>query len=473
MTFNHIDVEKTIKDVKDLLAVEINISPALRTCIETLLLLISILMNRIGLNSKNSSKSPSNDPNRTKKSRKEGQRKPGGQPGHIGTTLKKVDNPDDIKVIRVDRYSLPQGQYHEVGYESRQVIDIDISTFVTEWQAEILEDDQGKRYTAPFPEDVTRPVQYGIGVKVNAVYMSQYQLIPYNRIEDHFQDQMQIPVSAGTIHNFNQDAFDRLEDFEGWVKNQLKSSPLVHSDETGINIDGKRKWLHTVSNDSFSYFYPHDKRGCGAIDEMGILTEYKGILCHDHWKPYYQYGGFHALCNAHHLRELTRAEEQDGQKWAPKMSGLLIEIDNAAKTAGGQLEAIASEHFRKRYRELLLEAEIECPPPDESKRKGKRGKIPKSKSRNLLERFRYFENDVLRFMDEKIVPFTNNQAENDLRMIKVHQKISGCFRSMHGAKIFCRIRSYLSTCRKQGVAMSEALRLLFSGKRPQFMGDAE
>ena len=474
MTFSHINLEEAVKKVKDLVAREgASISPALKAGIGVLLLLISILVNRLGLNSKNSSKPPSTDPNRTKQPRKKGDRKPGGQPNHNGKTLRKVDDPDEIKEIPVDRSSLPDGQYHQSGYESRQVIDVDITTVVTEWRAEILEDNQGNRYVAPFPEGVTRPVQYGIGVKVNAVYMSQYQLIPYNRIEDHFSDQMQIPVSAGSIHNFNQDAFERLEPFEKWVKDQLTASDLIHCDETGVNIGGKRNWLHSTSNDEFTYYFPHAKRGCDAFNEIGILPLYKGIICHDHWKPYYQYAGLHSLCNAHHLRELERAHEQDGQQWALKMSDLLKEINNATHAAGGCLENTQSELYRKRYRELLHEAEIECPAPDETKRKGGRGKMARSKSRNLLERLRDFENDTLRFMENQIVPFSNNQAENDLRMTKVQQKISGCFRSMQGAKIFCRIRSYLSTCRKQGVAVSEALRLLFEGKLPCFMNRAE
>ena len=188
MTVDHINVEASIKQVKDLMAAEGNISPELKASIEVLLLLISILVSRLGLNSKNSSKPPSTDPNRNKKSRKTGERKPGGQPGYKGKTLQKFEDPDEIKVIPVDRNTLPQGQYREAGYETRQAIDVDITTLVTEWRAEVLEDSQGKRYVAPFPEGVTRPVQYGIGVKVNAVYMSQYQLIPYNRIEDHLND---------------------------------------------------------------------------------------------------------------------------------------------------------------------------------------------------------------------------------------------------------------------------------------------
>jgi len=471
MTIENINVEAAVKRVNELVAAEKNLSPALKASLEVLLLLVSILVNRLGLNSRNSSTPPSADRYRLKKLKEPSGRKPGGQHGHIGTTLKQVAEPDEIKTISIDRTTLPQGTYRDVGYEARQVVDIDISTVVTEWRAQILEDENGKRYVAPFPEEVTRPVQYGIGVKVNAVYMSQYQLIPYNRIEDHFLDQMQIPVSAGSINNFNKDAYERLEYFDTWVRRQLSLSPLLHADETGINIGGRGHWLHSTSNDGFSYFYPHAKRGGEALDEIGILPGYKGIICHDHWKPYYNYGGSHALCNAHHLRELERAFEQDGQQWAQVMAVLLKEIDKATQEAGGRLTASDSEHYRKRYRDLLTQAEIECPAPDDNTRKGKRGRMARSKSRNLLERLRDFENDVLRFMDDEKVPFSNNQAENDIRMTKVQQKISGCFRSLDGAKIFCRIRSYLSTCRKQGVTASEALRLLFQGKWPEFMNN--
>lgn len=472
MTINKIDVKATIERVKGLLAAEKDLSPALTASLEVLLLLVSLLVDRLGLNSKNSSKPPSADPNRAKEPKNKSDRKPGGQIGRRGTTLRQVDDPDEVEVLKIDRTTLPKGQYRDVGYEARQVIDLDISKVVTEYQAQILEDQNGKRYVASFPDGVTRPVQYGIGVKVNSVYMSQQQLIPYNRIEDHFLDQMQIPVSAGSIFNFNQEAYERLLHFDQWVRKQLALSSLLHVDETGININGKRVWLHNASNDKFTCFHPHGKRGGEALDDMGILPLFQGILCHDHWKPYYAYDVTHALCNAHHLRELERAWEQDNQQWAQQMMILLKEINKATHEAGGCLDALLSQQYRKRYRDLLEEAERECPAPDESERKGKRGKLARSKARNLLERLRNFEGDVLRFMDEMEVPFSNNQAENDLRMTKVQQKISGCFRSEEGAKIFCRIRSYLSTCRKQGLTASEALRLLFAGKWPQFMAEA-
>ena len=469
MTIQNIKIEEVVKRVKSQIAAEKNLSPALKASLELLLLVVTILVNKLGLGSNNSSIPPSADPNREKKERKKNGRKPGGQKGHCGSTLSPVSDPDEVREIKVDRKILPPGEYREGGYESRQVVDIEINRVVTEWRAEVLLNQKGKRYVAPFPEGVIRPVQYGVGVKVNSVYMSQYQLVPYNRIEDHFREQMEIPVGNGSIFNFNKEAYERLEAFEAWSKKRLIASALVHADETGINIGGARNWLHTVSNEKFSCFYPHRKRGGEAFEEMGILPSFKGIMCHDHWKPYYKYGGFHALCNAHHLRELQRAWEQDKQEWAQKMAELLKEINDAVHKAGGCLESPESDRYRKRYRELLVEAEKECPAPDEAKRKGRRGKIARSKARNLLERLRDFENDVLRFMDEKIVPFSNNQAENDLRMTKVQQKISGCFRSLEGAKIFCRIRGYLSTCRKHDVSATEGLRLLFEGKWPYFM----
>jgi transposase len=471
MKIETIDVEATIENTRKLLENDPGVSPALKGTIELLLALVILMMNQLGLNSQNSSKPPSTDPNREKKKKKAGGRKAGGQQGHTGTTLQKFDDPDHIENIPVDRKSIPKGKYKNVGYESRQVVDIEISRIVTEYRAQILEDANGKRYTAPFPEGVSRPVQYGINVKVHSVYMSQYQLVPYKRIEEDFQDKVKIPISAGTVFNFNYDAYHKLEAFESMVKSRLIESGLCHADETGININGKRVWLHCVSNDLWSYYRPHEKRGLDAMEEMGVLPQFKGILCHDHWKPYFKLDCQHALCNAHHLRELERAWEQDKQEWARDMRDLLLQINEAVDDAGGRLEPEESREFRQKYRDLLDKAENECPPPDESKKKNKRGRTKRSKARNLLERLMDFETETLRFMDDDQVPFTNNRGENDIRMTKVQQKISGCFRSVEGAAIFCRVRSYLSTCKKHGMRATEALRLLFKGRLPDFMNE--
>lgn len=469
MKIENIDIDATIEKARQLVDEDKNLSAATKSMFDMMILIITLLANRLNLNSKNSSKPPSSDPNRKKKANKKTGKKPGGQKGHVGTTLKKVDDPDKIEVIKVDRSKLPAGQYHHVCFEARQVFDIDISRVVTEYRAEVLEDADGKQFVADFPENVTKAVQYGPGIKAHSVYMSQYQLIPYNRIQDYFADQLQIPLSEGSIFNFNMEAFRLLADFEVKAKAKLSGSDQAHADETGINIGGKRHWLHCVSNDEWTFFHPHEKRGFDAMSDIGILPEFKGVLSHDHWKPYYKIDCTHALCNAHHLRELTRAFEQDGQKWAQELSNLLVTINNEVNDAGGgALDATCARKYRLKYREIIKKGEIECPEPDRPKKKGKRGRIKKSKSRNLLERLRDYENDTLRFMENALVPFSNNLGENDIRMTKVQQKISGCFRSMDGAKIFCLVRSYLSTCRKQGFKSSHALELLFNGELPEF-----
>ncbi len=469
MKINGIDVDATLKKVETVLSEEKGLPPAIRSMVELLVLLITLLAKSLNLNSSNSSKPPSSDPNRKKVRKAKGDKKAGGQKGRVGVTLQKVDEPDKIEVIKLDRRKLPPGKYKEAGYESRQVFDIDISRIVTEYQAEILEDSKGNQFVAPFPKGVTKAVQYGTSLKAHSVYMSQFQLIPYKRIQGYFREQLGIPVSEGSIYNFNQESYGLLATFEEKVKTKLTGSDLLHVDETGINMNGDTRWLHCTSNSSWTYFFPHEKRGTDAMNAVGILPKFRGILCHDHWKPYYKYDCTHALCNAHHVRELTGVWEEDKQQWAKDAKSLLEEMNRAVNDAGGLLEAGESEKYRQRYRSILKNAEAECQAPDETNRKGKRGRVKRTKARNLLERLIEYEVDALRFMDNKIVPFTNNLGENDIRMTKVQQKISGCFRSMEGAKIFCRIRSYLSTCRKQGVSSSLALEILFRAELPDFV----
>lgn len=471
MKIEHIDVSKTLDNARKLLEEDKNISPALKSMFEILLVIIALLTNRFNLNSRNSSKPPSDDPNREKKSKKNSLgNKPGGQKGHAGKNLRPVENPDEIKNIPLDKSTLPKGKYNDAGYTARQVINILISRHVIEYRAQILEDANGFQYVAPFPAYVTRPVQYGQDLKAHSVYLSQFQLLPYNRIDDYFSEEINVPISPGSIFNFNKEAYTILEKFDGIAKLNLIAAAVLNVDETGINVNGKKAWLHVTANNKWTYFFPHEKRGSIAMNDIGIIPNFKGILCHDHWKPYYVYQCLHSLCNAHHIRELQRAFEQDKQQWALDMKTLLLEINSATKNSGGKLEEGIAKKYYDKYKAIIDEGEIECSPPaPRADDKKKRGRIKKSKSRNLLERLSDFINDTLRFMDDIDVPFTNNLAENNLRMTKVQQKISGCFRSMEGAYIFCRIRSYISTCRKHGITIPEALKMLFRGEMPAFM----
>ena len=340
MKIENIDIQATIEKAQAIIGDDKQMSAGTKSIVEILILVITLLANRLNLNSTNSSKPPSADPNRKKKPKAKSGRKKGGQNGHAGITLKKIDDPDRIEPINIDRRSLPAGRYHEVGYEARQVFDIDISRVVTEYRAQVLEDQIGNRYVAPFPEGVTKAVQYGTGIKAHAVYLSQFQLIPYNRVADYFADQLHIPISEGTIFNFNQQAFEALDAFENIAKEQLRISAFAHADETGINMGGDRFWLHCVSNGFWTLYYPHERRGTEAFEAMGVLPGFTGILCHDHWKPYYKLDCTHALCNAHHIRELTRAFEQDDQQWAQDMKDLLEKINVKVIDAGGALSAL-------------------------------------------------------------------------------------------------------------------------------------
>ncbi|KAA0446238.1 MAG: IS66 family transposase [Candidatus Thioglobus sp.] len=460
------DIEATMANVKQQLEADSTVTPALKLAIEALLMVIAILANRLGLNSKNSSKPPSTDPNRDKNKKNKSDNKAGGQKGHIGSTLRQVAKPDNVEQIKLDKRTLPKGTYTEVGVIRRQVFDIEFKTVVTEYQAQILKDEHGNRYTAAFPDDVTQPVQYGAGVKAHAVYLSQYQLLPYDRVKEYFADQLQMPISAGSIFNFNAQAAQKLKDLGALdiIKSKLKGSPVLHADETGMNINGDRHWLHTASTQQWTYFFNHKRRGKEATDAAGVLPDYDGVLVHDHWKPYFNYNCLHALCNAHHVRELEFAYEKEEQNWAKKVQDFLFDTNKEVEEAGGSLKYRRLRDRIIEYRTLLNEGEQVCLAPE--RKPGQKGRLKKSKSRNLLERLIKYEKEVLRFMINPDVPFTNNLAENDIRMTKVHQKISGCFRSEEGAEIFCAVRSYISSCRKQGITASTALQLLFSGHLP-------
>ncbi len=481
-----ISVAKLInKAKKNLEKEEKNLPPCIVETINSLLETIKYLSDQIGLNSGNSSIPPSADSNRDKKPKEKptdnsndddnkSNNKPGGQDGHKGTTLTLVGNPDETIEIELDLTTLPDNQnYQFVRWEIKQVIDIKIRRHVKEYKIAVFKDENGNEFKAKFPKGINAPIQYSPSVKSNAVYMSMYQLIPYERLKEQFLNQFGIALSTGSLFSFNKEALKRLSAFETLVKHKLAISNLIHVDETGININSDLNWIHNASNEDWVWMEPHQKRGEIAMDKIGILPNFKGIMVHDHWKPYFRYKNCqHALCNAHLLRELTRAFEQDNMKWAEEMISFLKDLNIKVTYKDGLLNKNDFEKHQIKYQKILEKAKIECPSP-ETKDEGikKRGPIKKTKSRNLLERFIDFEKEILRFATCKYTPFTNNTAERDIRMTKVHQKISGCFRSQKGAKIFCTIRSYIATCKKNNYCIKTALSDLFNGKLPKFIQD--
>lgn len=452
MTIGKVNITTAIAEIQQQMESDPAVSPAMVRSINILILVIQLLMERMNISSSNSSLPPSKDPKRKKRvspARKKSDKKPGGQEGHEGETLKKVETPDEVIELTIDRRTLPnRTDFKSLGFEARQVIDVTLSCVVTEYRAEVLGDSAGNQYVATFPESVSKAVQYGSVVKSLAVYFSQGQLIPYNRVQQVFEDQFGMKISQGSIANFNKEAYEKLSGFELSLVKSLKKSEVLNADETGIKIGESGHWLHVLCTPKSTYFFPHEKRGKDAIDAMGILKNFKGVLCHDHWKPYLTYDCEHSLCNAHHIRELQWVTDFKKQKWAKFMQDLLTTINKETHACGGKLSEKRQEQYIEKYREVLKAAKRECPLTVAAI--GHKGKIAQSKERNLLDRLEAYENETLLFMKKSNVPFTNNAAERDIRMAKVQQKISGCFRSMNGAKYFCRIRSYLLTGSKRG-----------------------
>jgi transposase len=471
-----LSVTETINDVQNIVDKEPWTDPV-KNKIKDLILIASIMKDRLSTNSQNSSQPPSQDEQQDKdpkdKPKPPGSRKPGGQKGHVGNQLKPVENPDEIIDLPVDRSQLPEGSYTALGYESRQVIDLKISRHVIEYRAEIVSNGSGGVYRANFPKEATRPVQYGAYLKAYAIYISQFQLIPYDRVTQQINDTTAISLSVGSVYNFINEAYQLLQPFKHWLIESQSNSMVLNADETGINVGGKNHWLHSLSNSQSTYFHADKKRGSSAMDAMEVLPQFTGVLCHDHWKPYYKYKCVHALCNAHHLRELTRAYEQDNQLWAKEVYDLLIEMNKASKASSdGVLSKTEIEVYEKKYLDLLESGKKECPEIIVSRGNAKKGKVKRTRARNLLNRLIKYIDDALRFTKESNVPFTNNNAEREIRMTKVHQKVSGCFRSMKGAEMFCLNRSYLMTCRKHGIKAMDALVILFKGELPDFMNSS-
>lgn len=431
------------------------------------------LENQIVKNSRNSSKPPSTDGFKKpapKSLRKKSNRKTGGQLGHKGHSLKMVENPDHTEVHKIEECecchrSLVDHPADSV--EKRQVYDLPpIQLVVTEHQCEIKHCTCGHINKSEFPKGINAPVQYGAGVNAVAVYLKNYQFLPYKRTCELFDDLFGCPMSEGTLANIISKCNKLTETPVAQIKEQIQDSAVAHFDESGSRVEGKRWWVHSASTSIATYYDVHRKRGSEAIDEINILPWFYGRAIHDFWNPYFKYSCLHGLCNAHHLRELVFVHEQHKQKWAENMINCLLDIKNTieqSKQTADHLDKNQIDDFETCYQDIIDEGYSQNPlPPMPPNAKKKRGRRKKGKPRNLLERLDKHRNQALAFMYDFNVPFDNNLAERDIRMMKVQQKISGTFRSEHGVKSFCRIRSYISTARKNAVGAMEALVRLYN-----------
>ncbi len=445
------------------------------------------LRGKLAKNSQNSSKPPSSDglnKPKPKSLRKASGKKPGGQRGHTGIRLERVENPDQTILHSVTNcqecgHSLEQSPV--TGHRSRQVIDLPpLKLEVTEHQIELkVCPDCGCQNEAAFPAEAKTSVQYGSRFKALLVYLNQYQLLPYQRTVQLVEDLFSRTISQGTLYDWNFACFQNLESTEKRICQAILASEVVHFDETGIRQQRKLHWLHAASTEQLTFYGLHARRGKEAMLDLGILEHYTGCAVHDHWKSYFTFSCSHSLCNAHHLRELTYLVEQEEQDWAKSMIALLLEAKKASEAMpenclAADSSELASIHLR--YDALIQEGlDQNIPSPEKKSKNKRRGRPKQSKAKNLLDRLRDFRDQVLAFLTHPLIPFDNNQGERDIRMAKLKQKISGCFRGQDGGEIFSRIRGYVSTLRKNDLNILEGIQSVFEKAPilPEQIGVAE
>jgi transposase len=436
---------------------------------------LSDLEQRLRRNPRNSSMPPSAEgfakppaPNRA--ARRAAKRRPGKQPGSEGNHLAQVDNPD---VVLLHAPNLCEGcgadlsTAEVLSTERRQVFDLPVvRAVVTEHQIERRRCSCGFETKATAPREATAPACYGAGVRSLACYLAVYQHLPYDRMAKLFADTFSIEVSTGALVQMVADAGQGLSGFTDAVRDQLQRSGSVHFDETGGRVAGSLHFVHVASNALLTLLDCHKRRGNVAMDEIGVIGAMSGICVHDGWTPYASYtNATHALCNAHHLRELEFVTTECSQAWAAEMAALLLEMKAAVARARARdqssLDPRLLGRYLARYDAIVTTGVHSNPPPT---RTGKAGRPARTKPANLARRLDVQRDDVLRFALDFRAPFDNNQAERDIRMVKLQQKISGSWRTLTGARNYCALRSYISTIRKHNYDVLSGLRQLVEGQ---------
>jgi transposase len=451
--------------------------PALQESITQLSEQVKQLQERLAKDSHNSSLPPSSDrfarQSKSRSLRTRSGKKAGGQPGHQGHTLEMSAAPDEIvrlsPVVQCQHCHCDLTEVAVTSVERRQVIDVPPPPplQVTQYEGEWKHCPHCQGYTCTdWPSGISAPVQYGPRIGAMAVYLTTQQLLPRGRTADVLADLAGVQMSEGTLTTVIKRTATLLKPIEQQIKTALSQAKVIHQDETGLYVMGKRLWMHVTCTRTLTHYQAHASRGHDALDEIGILVHFVGTSVHDAWKAYFLYGCQHSLCCVHILRELTFLSQEMGLWWAHRMIILLTKMKNVtdhARILGqGSLSAEDVQGLYTQFLALLDQGDQVHPRAPATP--GKRGKAKQHPARNLLDRLRTHQDAVLAFLYDLDVPFDNNLAERDVRMVKVQQKISGCFRSDEGAISFCRIRGYLSSLRKQGLPLFAALEATLRGQ---------
>src|SRR5271157_95882 len=463
MLFYNMIEDRTPKDCKSCLKRFEAIIADLQRQIKIQAKEIKALKEQINKNSSNSNKPPSTDDpfkKQTKSLREKSGKNVGGQIGHKGSTLEKRSDPDKIIRHPVTKCSCCGDNLDKVSVkkiESRQVFDIPpVKVEVTEHQSEIKKcPNCGTHNKGEFPVGVVNPAQYGINIKAVSSWLKNSGFVSYERIAEFFKEALGIKLSQATLQGFDIETARKLGDFEISLRENLLKEKVLHVDESGLRIEGKLNWVHSLSSNNYTLYYPHKKRGYEAIKEMSVLPKYEGTLIHDAWASYWNLSCFHGLCNVHHLRELKWVYENENQEWADDFINLLLKIKED-KEKKFPLSRYKTDKYNFFYDYFIKKGYRENPLP-KRKSKRQRGKQYRGKILCLLDRLKKHKDEVLLFMEEEEVPFGNNLAERDIRIVKVQQKVSGTFRSWSGTYAFCRIRSFISTVRKKGFSSFNAI----------------
>lgn len=425
------------------------------------------LRARLDSNSKNSHRPPSSDGLRKKPALAKKRKAKGGQKGHKGKTLEMVHNPDKtfpcLPPKRCSCGHTLQGVTGQV-VERRQVFELPQPKLeVIEYQRWACSCPSCNRViSGQFPETVKAPVQYGAGVKSFTTLLNVRGCLSHDKIKKLFSDLFGYPINEATIHSASEKVYQALQQSEQEIFLELLKEQAVHFDETGLRANGSLHWLHTSSSDAFTHLFVHKKRGKKALfSDYSLLPFYNQWAVHDCWSSYFGFTDCrHAVCGAHLLRELLALEEQN-RKWAAAFRAYLLMLYELTKQGRGTLSAGLRVWARRRYDELLAMAEAEEPPP--KKKKSQRGRVKATKGYNLYRRLEKYKLAVLAFAFHREVPFTNNQAERDLRPSKIKQKMAGCFRTLRGARIYARIQGFISTAQKHELNVFKELRAALNG----------